>query len=144
MAFAGAALLWSRSCVAQQTARRIAVVPPSDPVAILSADGPNHNWRMFYTELNRLGFTEGKNLLVERYSGEGRAHGYADLARDTVTLVRWRRLPIDAGNNLSIPEQHTHLVGKMRGHYAYYGISGNSRRLQWYAPPVARIWRKCW
>jgi hypothetical protein len=56
---------------------------------------PQH---MFYTELNRLGFTEGKNLLVERYCGEGRAHGYADLARDTVTLVRWRRLPIDAGD----------------------------------------------
>jgi len=28
---------------------------------------------MFFTELNRLGYTEGKNLLVERYSGEGRA-----------------------------------------------------------------------
>jgi hypothetical protein len=27
----------------------------------------------------------------------------------------------------------------MRGHYAYYGITGNSRRLSWYAydPPIA-------
>ena len=30
----------------------------------------------------------------------------------------------------------------MRGHFAYYGISGNSRRLRWYARQVERIWRK--
>src|SRR5262249_27847868 len=28
------------------------------------------------------------------------------------------------------------------GHYAYYGITGNSRRLSWYAYQVARIWQK--
>jgi hypothetical protein len=28
------------------------------------------------------------------------------------------------------------------GHYAYYGMSGNYRRLSWYAMAVARIWRK--
>jgi hypothetical protein len=40
------------------------------------------------------------------------------------------------------PEQHAQLVAKMRGHYAYYGITGNTRRLSWYATKVARIWRK--
>jgi hypothetical protein len=30
----------------------------------------------------------------------------------------------------------------MRGHYAYYGITGNARRLSWYARQVARIWQK--
>jgi len=30
----------------------------------------------------------------------------------------------------------------MRGHYAYYGISGNIRRLSWYAYQVRRIWQK--
>jgi group II intron reverse transcriptase/maturase len=44
--------------------------------------------------------------------------------------------------HLSVPEQHTHLVAKVRGHYAYYGITGNSRRLSWYAYQVRRIWRK--
>jgi hypothetical protein len=29
----------------------------------------------------------------------------------------------------------------MRGHYAYYGITGNFRRLSWYAYQVARIWQ---
>jgi hypothetical protein len=30
----------------------------------------------------------------------------------------------------------------MRGHYAYYGISGNIKRLRWYAYQVVRIWKK--
>jgi hypothetical protein len=30
----------------------------------------------------------------------------------------------------------------MRGHYAYYGISGNIKRLRWYADQVERIWHK--
>ena len=29
-----------------------------------------------------------------------------------------------------------------RGHYAYYGISGNYRRLRWYAHEVVRVWKK--
>jgi putative ABC transport system substrate-binding protein len=32
-------------------------------------------------ELTRLGYVEGRNLLIERYSGEGRAAHYPDLAR---------------------------------------------------------------
>jgi hypothetical protein len=30
----------------------------------------------------------------------------------------------------------------MRGHYAYYGISGNIKRLRWYADQVERTWQK--
>jgi predicted molibdopterin-dependent oxidoreductase YjgC len=30
----------------------------------------------------------------------------------------------------------------MRGHYAYYGITGNYRRLSWYTRQVATIWQK--
>jgi hypothetical protein len=42
----------------------------------------------------------------------------------------------------SIPEQHAHLIAMMRGHYAYYGITGNFRRISWYARQVATIWQK--
>jgi RNA-directed DNA polymerase len=28
----------------------------------------------------------------------------------------------------------------MRGHYAYYGITGNTRRLRWYAHRVQTTW----
>ena len=30
----------------------------------------------------------------------------------------------------------------MRGHFAYYGVGGNSRRLHWFANQVVRVWRK--
>ena len=42
----------------------------------------------------------------------------------------------------SIPEQHAHLIAMMRGHYTYYGITGNFRRISWYARQVATIWQK--
>jgi group II intron reverse transcriptase/maturase len=41
-----------------------------------------------------------------------------------------------------IKDQHAHLSVMMRGHYAYYGVSGNYRRLSWYANEVASIWKK--
>jgi len=30
----------------------------------------------------------------------------------------------------------------MRGHFAYYGVGGNSRRLRWFANQVVRVCRK--
>jgi RNA-directed DNA polymerase len=42
----------------------------------------------------------------------------------------------------AIDEQHLHLSRVMRGHFAYYGITGNGRRLRWYAHQVERIWQK--
>jgi putative ABC transport system substrate-binding protein len=39
----------------------------------------------FFNELRRLGYVEGQNLLIERYSGGGRASRYPDLARDVVS-----------------------------------------------------------
>jgi hypothetical protein len=29
----------------------------------------------------------------------------------------------------------------LRGHFAYYGITGNHRRISWYRHQVVRIWR---
>ena len=42
----------------------------------------------------------------------------------------------------SIRDQHRHLSSMMRGHFAYYGVGGNSRRLRWYAHQVVKIWQK--
>ena len=33
-------------------------------------------------------------------------------------------------------------VAMIRGHYAYYGITGNVRRIRWYGHQVVRIWKK--
>lgn len=38
--------------------------------------------------------------------------------------------------------QHVRLTAMLRGHYAYYGISGNGRRLHRFAYAVKCIWRK--
>jgi RNA-directed DNA polymerase len=35
-----------------------------------------------------------------------------------------------------------HLSQMLRGHYAYYGISGNPRRIRWFACQVAVLWKK--
>jgi RNA-directed DNA polymerase len=59
-------------------------------------------------------------------------------ARALATVTAWCR----KNRHLPIPEQQAHLTAMMRGHYAYYGISGNFRRLSWYTGQVARIWQK--
>jgi hypothetical protein len=63
------------SAVAQQSARvhRIAVVHPSHPLASLTENSFSPGVRAIFTELRRFGYIEGKNVLIERYSGEGRA-----------------------------------------------------------------------
>ena len=77
-----------RTVRAQEPARqhRIAIIIPAGPVEIIgdtSSDPLNRRlWQAFFAELRRLGDVEGQNLSIERYSGEGRPAGYADLARE--------------------------------------------------------------
>ena len=46
---------------------------------------------------------------------------------------RHRHLPIAA--------QREHLAKVIRGHCAYYGLTGNGKRLEWFRYQVIRIWR---
>jgi putative tryptophan/tyrosine transport system substrate-binding protein len=62
---------------------RIAIVIPAGPVAAID-DAGNRGWQAFWEELRRSGDVEGQNLIVERYSAEGRHAGYDDLARQVV------------------------------------------------------------
>jgi putative ABC transport system substrate-binding protein len=62
---------------------RIAIVILAAPVTSISDTGA-HAWQAFFEELRRLGDFEGQNLTVDRYTGEGRPEGYADLAREVV------------------------------------------------------------
>src|SRR5882762_4529925 len=81
----GTAATWPLAVRAQQPAKmkRIAFVRPSGPVSEVSVSGSPY-YRAFFEELSRLGYVEGQNLGVERYSGEGRPERYAELARDVV------------------------------------------------------------
>ena len=43
-------------------------------------------YRGLFAELHRLGYVEGKNLIVERRSGEGKTERYTEIARELVNL----------------------------------------------------------
>ena len=81
----GTAATWPLAARAQQPAKmkRIAYVQPGTKVSEMNVSDRPY-LRAFFEELSRLGYVEGQNLGVERYSGEGRTEHYADLARDVV------------------------------------------------------------
>jgi group II intron reverse transcriptase/maturase len=90
------------------------------------------------TTFDFLGFTHvwaqsrrGKNV-VRQTTAKDR------YARALASVTEWCR------HNLHRPfrEQHARLSQVIRGHCAYYGITGNGRRIRWYHHQVVRIWRK--
>jgi putative ABC transport system substrate-binding protein len=83
----GTAAAWPLTARAQQpaTQRRIAIFHPAIPTTLLTETGGGSAWRAFFGELRRLGYVEGENLIIERYSAEGHHERYADLAREIVT-----------------------------------------------------------
>jgi RNA-directed DNA polymerase len=90
------------------------------------------------TTFDFLGFThvwvksrQGKSV-VRQSTAKNR------FARSLASVSGWCRHNL----HLRIAEQQRHLGQMMRGHYAYYGITGNGRRLRWYAHQVERIWQK--
>jgi putative ABC transport system substrate-binding protein len=66
---------------------RIAFAHPTVPIADQNqASKGSVAFPAIFEELTRLGYAEGRNLLIERYSGEGRAPPYTDIARQIVSL----------------------------------------------------------
>jgi group II intron reverse transcriptase/maturase len=78
------------------------------------------------------GKTRKGNYAVRQVTAKNR------YARALAAVNEWCR----ENRHKSVRDQHAHLSAMMRGHYAYYGISGNIRRVSWYAQKVARIWHK--
>ena len=54
-------------------------------------------------------------------------------------LNQWMR----RARHLPVPEQVRILGSKSRGHYAYYGIRGNSAAISRFAYEARRLWRTC-
>jgi putative tryptophan/tyrosine transport system substrate-binding protein len=79
----GAVAAWPLTAFGK--AQRIAIVLSSEPVSITTETSGDPFFQALFNELRRLGYVEGQSLLIERYSGEGRASHYADLARDVVS-----------------------------------------------------------
>lgn len=63
---------------------RIALVHSGIPADRLTETGGVPWVREFFQELRRLGYADGRNLVVERYSAEGHLDRLADLARTVV------------------------------------------------------------
>jgi hypothetical protein len=90
------------------------------------------------TTFDFLGFTHvwGKSRkgvnVVRQVTAKGR------YARALAGVTDWCR----DNRHRPIAVQHAHLSAMMRGHYAYYGVTGNSRRVCWYAHQVVRIWQR--
>ncbi len=97
----GTAPTWPLAARAQRSAKmkRIAVVNSAGNASRISLTGPPQ-YRAFFEELSRLGYVEGQNLGVERYSGEGRTERYAELARDVVNT--YPDLIVAVGGRLSL------------------------------------------
>jgi putative ABC transport system substrate-binding protein len=67
-----------------KTHRRIAIFHPAIPVALLTETGGGSAWRAFFGELRSLGYLEGGNLIIERYSAEGHHERYLPIAQEIV------------------------------------------------------------
>jgi len=85
----GAAAAWPLSARAQQPKKRhrIAFVHSGIPADRLTESAGPFWVRRFYETLRGLGDTEGDNLVVERYSAEGRSDRYAALAAEIVSRI---------------------------------------------------------
>src|SRR5438045_5496861 len=81
------AATWPLATRAQQRATqpRIAIFHPAIPTTLLTETGGGSAWPAFFRELRRLGYVEGRNLVIERYSAEGHHELYANLARQIVS-----------------------------------------------------------
>jgi putative tryptophan/tyrosine transport system substrate-binding protein len=97
----GGAVAWRVVARAQQSdgISRLAIITPTAPVAEIGEVSHLPAYRVLFGELRKLGYVEGRNLIVERYSAEGRPERYPDLARE---VARTRPDVIFATTNLLV------------------------------------------
>src|ERR1700722_12071994 len=75
-----------RTSAQQISTKRLALVHPSTKVAEMRIGG-DIGFTIYLQELQRLGYVEGQNLTIDRYSAEGQAERYGDLEREVVTTL---------------------------------------------------------
>jgi putative ABC transport system substrate-binding protein len=85
---AGSAITWPPTARAQQSAKthRVALVHPSASTADMSESGGNPNYAALFKELRRLGYIEGVNLVITRYSGGGQEKRFPELCQEVVRM----------------------------------------------------------
>ena len=129
--FAVAFVVPTSHAMAEQrsTMKRVAMVHPATKPGDMRIGG-DPNYAIVFEEMRRLGYVEGVNMIVDRYSAEGQFDRYGELARDivatrpdvifpitspltlallsetrTIPIVAWTSDPIAAGivSNLARP-----------------------------------------
>jgi hypothetical protein len=77
----GGVAAWPLAARAEQPAKkhRIAVVTPLGSVADVGENPVWTGWSALFKELRGLGYVEGKNLIVQRYSGDGQEERFGQL-----------------------------------------------------------------
>src|SRR5258707_7802569 len=60
-----AAVPWPARAQQRATQQRIAIFHPAIPTTLLTETGGGSAWRAFFSELRRLGYVEGENLIIE-------------------------------------------------------------------------------
>lgn len=85
-----------------------------------------------------LGFTHYWGLSRNRQWVVKRKTARSRFTRAIEAVARWCRW----NRHQPIAEQHKTLSQKLRGHFAYYGITGNSVMLSRFRYEVRRVWRK--
>jgi ABC-type uncharacterized transport system substrate-binding protein len=75
--------VWAQTNARSAGVKRLAMFHPILPVEDLTPNGPP-GYKVIFEELNRLGYVEGKNLIVERYSALGQPDRVGELARQIV------------------------------------------------------------
>ena len=73
--------------LAEEPRRRhnLVIIHPSTAVEEMREASANPNWHAFFIELRRLGYIEGTNLTVHRYSAGGR-NIHRELANTALSL----------------------------------------------------------
>jgi hypothetical protein len=93
-------------------------------------DGPGTFDMLGFTHF--WGTSQKRTRVVQRKTARGR------FGRALQRVAEWCR----KARHLPVREQYRTLAAKLRGHYAYYGITGNSRALGRFFHEVKRAWQK--
>jgi hypothetical protein len=72
------------------------------------------------------------NWVIKRKTSQGR------LSRAVKAIAQWCR----DHRHTPVGDQHRTLSQKLRGHFVYYGITGNGTAIGRFRTPVLRIWKK--
>jgi putative tryptophan/tyrosine transport system substrate-binding protein len=161
MTLIGGAVALPTIARAQQPAKmkRVAMIHPATKPEDMRIGG-DPNFSIIFEEIKRLGYVEGVNLIVDRYSAEGRFDRFPEIAREvvatrpgvifalsdplslalksetrTIPIVAWTGDPINAGlvSNLARPG------GNLTGVSVDAGVGIGSKLLQLLAEAVGKL-----